>query len=256
MAIRRLNFTERKRLRQTDIRIVVNRGAGSAATFDAELDLGNYGLPDNALVFVEAYRQTAWMRFDFGMIGLLRAPENRHLIEFDSPDAILFRVRVTAGTGEKGLLLAEADGIRTQDPDEQEGKRVPLLPVKSDAGLGEQVYKVDFSDRPILLVNKKVGDWRGAVSDPVFVALVFPSVLREILTRILKVDEYDDPEDPDDWHAQWLRLALRLNGNREVPDTKKTEDLEDWIDDAVLSFANRFRTLKRFQSAWEGGTNS
>jgi hypothetical protein len=31
-------------------------------------------LPTDAKVFVEAYRQTNWMRFDFGTIGAVQAP--------------------------------------------------------------------------------------------------------------------------------------------------------------------------------------
>lgn len=254
MAIRRLNFTARKRLGHADVRISMYPGVGKPATFDAELNLEGYKLPEDALVFVEAYRQTAWMRFDFGTIGAIHAPENRTLAEFDVPEAILFRVRITSGAGEKGLLVAEADGIRSKETDEAEEKRVPLLPVKPDGNLGSRVFKVDFTDRPILLVNRKVGDWRAVVRQPAFVALVYPSVFHGILTRILKVEEHDDTEDGDDWRAQWLRFALLLGGIREVPDVQNDpdEDVDDWIEEAVSAFCHRVRTLKHFQSFWSG----
>ena len=254
MTIRRINFTARKRVRHADIHITVNESDASTVNFDVDMYLDEYRLPEDALIFVEAYRQTAWMRFDFGIVGAVRAPDNRALTEFDSPDAILFRVRITSGTEQKGLLLAEADGIRPSQPDERDEKRVPLLSVQSDEKLGEQIFKVNFSDRPILLINRKVGDWRALAKEPGFVSLVYPSVLREILTHVLKEEEYDDPEDRDDWRAQWLRFALLQGGVQGVPDVRgdSAEYVDDWIEEAVLSFCRRFHALKYFERFWSG----
>jgi len=249
MAIRRLNFTGRKRLDQADIRITINAGDASKCSFEAELKLADYRLPDDGIVFIEAYRQTTLMRFNFGAVGLIHAPENLALSEFNSHDAILFRVKITSGTERKGLLLAEADRIHPKQPDDREEKRAPLLQVKSDENLGEQIFKIDFSDRPILLVNRKAGDWRALAKQPIFVALVYPSVLREILTRVLKIEEYDDPDERDDWRAQWLRFALLLDGVRDVPDVEKDseEDVDDWIEEVTLSFCRQFHMLKYFE---------
>lgn len=258
MSIRRLNFTGRKRLNQADIRITVNPGNASKSSFEAELRLADYRLPEDGIVFVEAYRQTSLMRFDFGTVGLIRTPENLALTEFDSPDAILFRVKITSGTERKGLLLAEADGLRPKQPEDREEKRRPLLQVKSDENLGEQIFKVDFSDQPILLVNRKVGDWRALAKAPIFIALVYPAVLREILTRVLKIEEYDDPDDHDDWRAQWLRFSLLLDGVRDVPDVDKDseEDVDDWIEEAISSFCRRFHILNYFERFSAGSENS
>ncbi|CAN0483407.1 unnamed protein product, partial [Phaeothamnion confervicola] len=173
-------------------------------------------------------------------------------------DAILFRVKITSGTERKGLLLAEADGIRPKQLEDREEKRTPLLQVQSDENLGEQIFKVDFSDRPILLVNRRVGDWRALAKEPIFVALVYPSVLREILTRVLKIEEHDDPDDHEDWRAQWLRFALLLNGVRDVPDVGKDseEDVDNWIEEVVSAFCRRFHILKYYERFSAGTENS
>jgi len=81
------------------------------------------------LVFVEAYRQTSWMRFDFRTVGAVTAPKDCSLTEFDSPEDILFRVKVTQAN-DTHVLLAEADRIPLTRPEPSDDKRIPLLPVK------------------------------------------------------------------------------------------------------------------------------
>ena len=114
MAIRRLNYTGRKPIHRSDTRITVREYPDRPATFDADLRLGEYKLPAGAYVFVEAYRQATWMRFPFGRVGELTPPPDleRILTEFESPDRVLFRVRVTSAEGRQGIMLAEADKIR------------------------------------------------------------------------------------------------------------------------------------------------
>jgi len=255
MAIRRLNYTGRKRLRRADARITIYDTGEGVATFDADLSLDRYNLPEDALVFVEAQRQTSWMRFPFGSVGALRAPGDRRLAEFDSPEGVLFRVRVTSRSDPHGMEVAEADRIRPRRPEEVEDKRVPLLSVKPDQDLEGQVFRVDFSDRPILLVNSRVGDWRAVAKQPAFVSLVFAAALREILTRILRVEEHFDAEESEDWRSQWLRYATLLPGMTHPP-TQADDDLIDrWIDEAVASFCRRHRMMERFRQYWTRETD-
>ena len=80
--------------------------------FDATLDLAKYKFPDNARVYVEAYRQMEWMRFDFGSVASVRPPADRQLSRFESPEGVLFRIRVVSPDGTpSGRLVAEADRI-------------------------------------------------------------------------------------------------------------------------------------------------
>ena len=180
--IRRFNYTHRIRIRRKDVRITLEEDNGKFS-FDADLSaLAGYELPPESLVFVEAYRQTNWMRFDFGQVGAIAPQKNRALSQFDSPEGLLFRVKVTP-KGDIHTLLAEADRIPLMRPDEAEGERIPLLPVKPQK-LGEEIYRVDFSgDRPLLLINSEAGNYTDIGRSPAFVSLVYPAVLREILTR-------------------------------------------------------------------------
>ena len=94
--IRRFNYTNRIRILRKDVPIKLREEDGKIF-FDADLSaLKEYDLPLESFVFVEAYRQTNWMRFKFGQVGAITPEKNRHLSQFETPEGILFRVKVTA----------------------------------------------------------------------------------------------------------------------------------------------------------------
>jgi hypothetical protein len=254
MAIRRLNYTGRKKIRREDLTIALHEKPNTQATFDADLTkLSEYKLPDNATVFVEARQQTRWMRFDFGTVGKISPVADRTLTEFDTLDGLQFSVKVTAVTGDVGKLLAEADGIPVRFPGEVEERRDPLLPVKAE-DIGHEVYKLDFSgDPPMLLVNRNAGDKDAIARSPLFMSIVYPAALREILARIIYVEGLDDADDDGDtWQARWLKFAVGLPAVGPVP-AKDEGDRDQWIDDAVAAFALSQNMLERFTTAWQKG---
>lgn len=237
--IRRLNFTGRRRLLRRDVEVSVRPGE-PAASFEAKLNLDSYDLPQESLVFVEAYRQTSWMRFAWGTVGHQAAPERRLLTEFGQADGVHFRVRVTTAGAPKGLLLAQVDGIRpTNGSGADDGRRIPLLPVVPAKDLGDEVFRVDFDgDRPTLQVNAGLGDWRAVPRDEVFQALAYPCILREVLTFLVQADEHEVGDDPEDWRSQWLRFAESLCG--------RSGDVNpEWVTDVVDAFARRHRLIEK-----------
>lgn len=251
--IRRYNYTGRKAISRSDVKLRVE---DSPLRLRADLALNDYGLPADARVFVEAYRQTNWMRFDFGTAGAVKAPADLNLTEFDSREGILFRVRVTATANPEGRLLAEAGQVSPlQMNDTGEKSREPLLPIKP-AELGEEVFRVDFSDRPIMLINSQFGDWRALARSPFFICMALPQTFREILTRVLRVERYFETEDPEDWRARWLAFAAALPGSSDPPEEEETDDIDDWITEAVAAFARLHGMKARFNSFWAGGAES
>jgi hypothetical protein len=254
MAIRRLNFTGRKRINREHVRIALQEKPGEPATFEADLgDLKEYKLPDDALVFVEARLQTRWMRFPYGTVGAITPCADRRLTEFDATDGVLFSVKVTSATQRTGMMLAEADRIPVRFPGEVDEPRLPLLPVKAE-DLGQEVWRIDFSGpTPMLLINRAAGDKDTIARSPLFMSLVYTAALREILTRIIHVEQYDDyDEEGDGWMDRWLKFATRLPNMGPVPG-KDDDDSELWIDDAVAAFANQQRMLDRFVASWQKG---
>ena len=161
MSIERVNSTGRCKVFREDVRITLRSDSDGTLTFNAALNLADYDLPSDALVFVEAYRQTTFMRFKFGTVAAPSLPPGvtGRLTEFKTKQRLLFRVKVTSASGRSGLLLAEADRISACNDEEQPDKRVALLPTEP-ADLGQLLWKVDINDATatMLQINKHVGD--------------------------------------------------------------------------------------------------
>ena len=247
--IRRLNYTGRIKIHRTDLKLTTREENGGFS-FDAKLHLIDYELPAEALVFVEAYRQTTWMRFPFGTVANLQPPENRVLSEFESIEHIKFRVKVTQAEDEH-ILLAEADRIPLAQPDD-DSDRESILPVHP-AELGDELWQVDMQDEPCLRVNKSAtADWRQFAQSPVFVSLVYPAVLRQILGQIL-TEGYRDTDDETEWRSKWLRFATLLPGvDPEIPPKDDGEEAAlRWAEDVVAAFAKKLALKEKLAEAWQ-----
>ncbi len=247
--IRRLNYTGRIKIHRSDIKLAT-REANGAFSFDASLKLIDYELPAEALVFVEAYRQTTWMRFPFGTVANLQPPANRELNEFESVEHIKFRVKVTQALDEH-ILLAVADRIPLALPSE-DADCESILPVHPRE-LGDELWQVEMVDEPCLLVNKSATpDWRQLTQSPLFVSLVYPAVLRQILTHVLS-EGHRDTDDENEWRSKWLRFATLMPGVD--PDIPGKDDGEDaamrWMEDAVAGFARKLALKEKFSAVWQ-----
>jgi hypothetical protein len=237
MPVRRLNYTNRKRILRDHVRIVLDAPPGAAPAIRAELHLQSYDLPPDATVFLEARRQTRLMRFACGTVGSLRALAGVPLEKFVDSDGIVFRVVITAQNGRHGLILAEGDRIPPLRSD-GDSERVSLLPVRGDDQLGQRIWRLDFTAGPLLLVNCAGGvDWRSLARDPRFRTLVWPSVVREVLQHVF--DEGGADPESDDWKSQWLQFGGRLTPGAEIPDPEDQQAVAEWIDDAVVGFCTR-----------------
>lgn len=265
---RRLNYTNRRKIRREDV-VIRLHNESAAIAFDAELRLGAYGFAQVVPpphVFIEAYRgaSTVWKRFAFGRINTLLPPDDRSLTEFGVPEGILFRVKVSAVDGPlAGRLLGEADGVAPLMPDQEEAPRHPIINHVPADDIGDELWRVDFSGTvPLVKINDKIpAGVEQFLVDPTYRAVFAPAVMREVLTRILIIDRdnYDD-EDEASWQARWLRFASELPGVSDPPDFEETQgrlinlkEIEDWVDRAVEAFAQASGLLRAFSSAISGG---
>lgn len=248
--IRRFNYTKRKNISRKEFKISLNLNDGNLS-FDADLShLDSYDLPAGSLVFVEAYRQTNWMRFDFGQIGNIRPAEIRDLSLFDTHEGLLFRVKVTEAS--EGKLLAEADRIPFVLPDDKEIPLEPLLKIRPQ-NLGKEIYRIDYSDErngPILLINSLSGNYERIGRNPAFISLVYPSVFREILRRIFYIEKYFEYTDRNDWRSRWLLFARAFPGTGEMPNKDESDQFDDWIDKVVEKFCKKIQVFERFSEFW------
>ncbi len=92
--IRKINFTGRKRIKRSNVRVDVLRDPRAARVFNILMDLSDMGLDPQARVYVEAYHRTGYQRYDFGSVGQRKIPEDRRLSRFSDATVPLFRVKV------------------------------------------------------------------------------------------------------------------------------------------------------------------
>lgn len=256
MSIRRINHTGRKRINRDHARIIMRPGDDGTLTYEAELALESYGFPSDAQVLVEAYRQHSYERFDHGTAGDLSVDRSRALSLFRSGDQVQFRVKVVDTNVREGCLLGEADRLKPDIGTEPGDQGLSLLPAEG-RDLGDEAWRLEIEDGPLLLVNNQLGDWKQLARSPAFIWLVFPCVLREILRHILIIEEHHSTDDPSDWQDRWLLAAKSIRGGDDVPGPNTADEfVEQWITDVVDSFARRHHMFARFGSPAFGGGES
>jgi len=253
--IKRINYTGRSKILREDARVFMTPREGARAVFRVELKLGDYGLPPDAAIRVEAYRLTTWMGFDFGTIAMPDALGDRELAEFGDGEDILFRVKVISADPAKRVVLAEADGIRGSAPGDDPDGREPILPVVGE-DLGHLVWELVVEPRPILKMNKSVPDWRGAAKHPAFIALVFPQVLRQVLVAATNPDDGSDREDNRDALSRWIRFIERVPGVPPLPERRTPDEATEWVETAVGAFCRHQKLLDRFVGFWHPEVNT
>jgi hypothetical protein len=243
--LRKLNFTERTKIPRSAIRITLRRENDGVLAFDPVLDLSSISAPAASRVYIEAHYRTSYMRFDCGTLGDFAPPADRRLSEIDSGSIVRFRVKVVDHTTNQHRIVAAADDI-TVSAASPDGTRLPLLEVNF-RDLGDIPWRIEIeANGAVLELNNRLdGIERMARHDAAFFALVYPAAVREILTNILIVEQYDIAEDAEEWWSLWLRWA------RELTDAMLPADVEDrrlWIEEVVAAFCGRHRVLEKLQS--------
>ena len=264
--IKRFNYTGRKSILLDDVQITVSNNAAAEPEVAAELTLGRYGLPPDSLLYIEAYRQSTLMRFDWGTIAGPKAPANCILADFGSPAGIRFRLKVVdfsqTPAGKPARLLALADKIPAIMPHQQPGTPASLLDlVPADL---HEVWRLEFDDgsEPYLAVNKLlISNLATFGRSDQFVSMVLPKVLRSILERILIVERYESSSDHSDWQQLWLSMAHTSLGAGAAPrpivssggELENFPELDEWIDGAVDRFVDLAKLQLRFSQWWGDG---
>jgi len=248
---RKFNYTGRQRVSQRDVQIELIR-ASEGLAFDARIELNEYDLPSDAQVWVEAYRRASRMHFAFGTVSVLQAPVDRLLAEVDSPDAIQFRVRITAVGAEQGKLLAVADRIKPAATDDPSESTTSLLGLAS-APLHGRVWAMQYHDNgPYLVLDESIENRHLVAASSAFVSLVLPEAFREILMRLLtlRVESWEE-DDETAWQSKWLDFAQRIPGAGSMPERADQGEDEgamiDWIDDCTACFARSIESLRCFE---------
>lgn len=251
-----LFFTGRKEIARGDVVVRLVERRGEPTRFAATVNLHRYGLPDSALLVVEAYHNAYYERFDAGTVAAINLDGERVLTGLGSGDRPLFRVKVIGDDGSAGRLLAAIDEVRPEAEDDggAAGSLLPLVP-KGREVMGDEFWRVHFAaageeQRPELWVNRDVQGLFGMLQnqDPKVTALILPEVFRQVLRGLVE----DETEWTDEGRlGQWLTLAKEF-----YPDAFEVWDGEDsessrrkrreWVDQVVRGFARAHHFFDRF----------
>ena len=238
--IRRFNYTGRRRITQEQVLISLIEDGEQFLKFNAELNISNLNLPPEACIYIEAYRQDAYMRFAWGTVQSPSTSSTRVLSEIDPSGRVYFRVKVVDESAGRGLILAQADQITV---DIESESPMGLLPVKVAEGLGELIWQVEFEpEEPYLYLNYNISAIKEhAQSDRRFAALVYPQILRSVLNHIvsqeLQADDYP-------WVDDWLKFSESLS---EEPRPEDDSQMVEWVESVVTAFASKHRFRQVYQ---------
>jgi hypothetical protein len=249
--IRRLNYTGRRRIPASNIQLRLT--PDSPPRFEAAVQLAGMDFPADAQVFLDVGQgaSTTTRRFSLGTVGAVVSPPDCSLAGFQV-DSIQFEVKVVSPGGEHvGRLLGVSTPISPRRPGDPEATAavIPLLPVQV-VELGPEVWKVQFDQiRPRLLLNSRIaGIVDIARTNGAFFGLVYPAIVRTILTRILLVEDMTEAADDDDsWQSLWLRWATARHPDH-TPAGKELEERMGWTDEVANAFCGEKGVLGLFMS--------
>lgn len=261
---RTVNSTGRQRIERGDISLSLAGPEEGPRTFDLDLDLAEYDLPADARVYVEASRQTAWMRFDFGTVGAIQPPPARTLTDLGSAQGATFRVKVVeaspspdASGGSAARILAQADNVPANGPDDDAPTQSMLHIDWDTEPRGEELWRVQIEDGAVVLfINKPLmcgQHWTALTQSPAFRTIALPAILRQILSYSLLVERDSEPSGAQGLWVKFARTTLGAGPPPDVGDEFDAAECTRWIDSAVTAFT-RQRGLKAAAEQVFGGS--
>lgn len=248
--IRKFNYTGRQKIKRSNIEITIH-GQGRTMSFDAQVELNGLGLPSEATVYIEPYYHFSFMRFNCGTVENFSLPANTILADLPLTDILYFRVKIVDESGRHGRLLAYADQLKPTTLEDGQIRRKSILPVQFSTDLGQQVWKVSFDEHtPTLHINRRIENKRELVKSNEFISLAYPSVVKEVVTKIVhEFPEYD--EDGDHWACLWLQFTKQILHvhDKPSPDEGNPDDMLEWVVSVVEAFCRKYTVRNRYESS-------
>lgn len=253
---RRLNWTDRSRIHRKDISAEFqwnNDEFGEWPTLIVDIDLEDYEhLPENGLVFLEAYRRAslAFVRESWGTVDKLRETNAFDLDEFSREE--LPQIRIMVVEADSGIILARSASFTPKNPEDKIKMEKELQLINfAYQDIGDRIYKIDYpetlEDYPTLVLNDTIPEVRSflAGGKPWGPSLIYPNFVNDVLNKILIENNETYDENGTDWKSIWLRSMSKLLGasppdnNTDRYDSSEGSvkvEREIWIENATDRF--------------------
>lgn len=246
--IRKFNYTERKRIPKDRVVVELEQSNG-VTSFTARIDLSGLALPGGAKIYIEPYFKAATMRFSFGTVAEISPPADRALTRIPQPELAFFRFKVVDESEYFGRLLASADRLMPLIDASDPSNQTCIFRVNV-TDTGKELWRFDLDESgPILEINRSVEGIKDiARADGTFLACVYPSLVRQVLRKVLFEEQHNDPHtDYSDWRCQWLLFAVKLCATSPPKKLAGNDDeVGEWIESAVQAFCRRQRLLEKY----------
>lgn len=259
-----MNYTGRESIARDLIMIEAKKNAPVLTVYlKSKQDLKDNPKFKDCQVVLDAVLRTRAQRMELGSLVDLPASKEVAFSDFQPGEEVKFRLKIVDPGDKK--IIGEVSGLRVKSDKQDDpilGKKKTLLPVNWAAEGDEmkgQFWKLDYSNGnyPVLLLAKGKFTALGDVNLPVFRALAFPAIMKEVLTFAF-VTKFDNIPA---WAADWDKLATLL-GCDPCPQRAETanapqeveehfENVCKWIDDVSAQFAHECH-LESITSEFKG----
>ena len=232
--VRHLNSTGRGKITAEQVRVRVL--PGEPRTFEADFDLAGVSGPDGAEVILEAgcAGSNTVLRFHCGTLARPELPADRSLAGLYG-ERVYFNAKVVDVGGRAGRLIARGLKLPPQGSGEDGGDvGGSLLPVELSDEVAPELWRVRYTQADTtLLINKDHPLLKEAVgSAPEVMPLVFPAVLREVLTEaVLSGDAFE-------WSELWLAAMRPHHPDAAEPPAPDADGVErrEWVDQCLAGY--------------------
>jgi hypothetical protein len=145
---------------------------------------------------------------------------------------------VDPGVSQRGLLLASTDGwtLRAEDQKEPQASRGILNFLPDETRPQPWKLQINDDDYPLVRVDKQIPNaamW--AKTDPSFVGVGLPMIVRAILDEIFRGDHSDDTP----WVVDWLRWVATILPGEPLPEENDKPARLEFIDRLLNSFCSK-----------------
>lgn len=252
---RSFNYTGRKRLPTSCFLIAEHERQNQPSVFDIAVTSDpTLEIPSDSVIWLEAYRGPKIVRVCLGTWATPTSIKGENPFSiFDFREPIAFRIKVVDERDPRHLIRAWRDSITPVVYGENGKKKKSILPVHP-CNLGSVPWDLDWEDesRPILRINIRIAEERDVTAivrkDPDFAALVFPEVIRQVLTRLVTNDSGgDDEDDPNPWLV-FAKSLYPLDAPIDDDSSDFNKDVDNWVNGVVQSFCERMQLISRYSA--------
>jgi len=249
--LKRINYTDRRRIPRSQIAIKVDPIDPASFTIDLPGDLVAVPGSEVAYVDITSAGSSDVLRHEipWSIQGLARGPFALGKIPWKKA---IFDVKIVEKSGTApGRILRRASHIRAvgTGSDTNEGASHQLLATIREP-LGERVWMLRFGEPVTLVINEALAMTEDQfVANPAFASLVFPEICRQALEWAIVaegISPADVTSDDTSAAALWGEFARQLTPGTQCPvppvggwTAHNRDELDDWIAEVVASLCRQ-----------------